>query len=132
MCRLAAIKSETPVAPILALRMMQAMQKGHDNSGFAMVMQDLGGAFANFKRFPLPSMACTDEGLERADELMETLGFTPKFDYQPVVDYSLAADMELKKLMAPIGNPSLPIGRSDALVSLSKSVADRLQITYAC
>jgi glutamate synthase (NADPH/NADH) large chain len=51
---------------------------------------------------------------------------------QNVVDYFLAADMELKKLMAPIGNSSLPVGRSDALVSLSKPVADRLQIAYAC
>jgi glutamate synthase (NADPH/NADH) large chain len=40
--------------------------------------------------------------------------------------------MELKKLMAPIGNSSLPVGRSDALVSLNKPVADRLQIAYAC
>jgi len=88
MCRMAAIKSKTPVAPALALRMMLAMQKGHDNSGFAMVMQDMGGAFANFERFPLLSMACTSEGLDRADELLESLGFTPKFDYQPDVDYA--------------------------------------------
>jgi glutamate synthase (NADPH/NADH) large chain len=51
---------------------------------------------------------------------------------QSVVDYFLAMDMELKKLMAPIGNSSLPVGRSDALVSLNKAVADRLQIAYAC
>ena len=39
---------------------------------------------------------------------------------QNVVDYFLALDAELKKLMAPIGNSSLPVGRSDALVSLNK------------
>jgi len=88
MCRMAAIKSQTPVAPVLMLRMMQAMQKGHDNSGFAMVMQDLGGAFEAFKQFPLLSMACTTLGLERTEELLESLGFTPKFDYQPDVVYS--------------------------------------------
>ena len=89
MCRLAAIKSKEPVAPALVLRMMLAMQKGHDNSGFAMVLQDLGGAFANFKEFPLLSMACTSAGLERAEELLDSLGFTPKYDYQPdVVDSS--------------------------------------------
>lgn len=49
-----------------------------------------------------------------------------------VVNYFIALDMELKKLMAPIGNSSLPIGRSDALISLNKDVADRLQIAYAC
>lgn len=29
MCRMAAVKSKTPVAPVLALRMMLAMQKGN-------------------------------------------------------------------------------------------------------
>ncbi len=86
MCRMAAIKSKKPVSPAVILRMMLAMQEGHDNSGFAMVMQDLGGAFAAFKEFPLLSMACTQEGLERAEEYLEVLGFTPKFDYQPDVD----------------------------------------------
>jgi glutamate synthase (NADPH/NADH) large chain len=51
---------------------------------------------------------------------------------QAIVDYFLAADQELKKLMAPIGNSSLPIGRSDALIAMDKAVADRLQIAYAC
>jgi glutamate synthase (NADPH/NADH) large chain len=51
---------------------------------------------------------------------------------QNIVDYFLAVDQELKKLMAPIGNSSLPIGRSDALISMDKGVADRLQIGYAC
>lgn len=34
--------------------------------------------------------------------------------------------------MAPIGNSSLPIGRSDALVSMDKAVADKLGIQYVC
>jgi glutamate synthase (NADPH/NADH) large chain len=51
---------------------------------------------------------------------------------QAIVDYFLATDQELKKLMAPIGNSSLPIGRSDALIAMDKGVADRLQIAYAC
>jgi glutamate synthase (NADPH/NADH) large chain len=51
---------------------------------------------------------------------------------QNIVDYFLAVDQELKKLMAPIGNSSLPIGRSDALLAMDKAVADRLQIGYAC
>jgi glutamate synthase (NADPH/NADH) large chain len=41
-------------------------------------------------------------------------------------------DQELKKLMAPIGNSSLPVGRSDALVSTDRGVAERLQIQYVC
>src|SRR5512136_2313403 len=93
MCRMAAIKSGQPLAPVHVLRMMLAMQKGHDNSGFAMVMQDLGGAFEDFKRFPLLSMACTSEGLERAEEILENRGYTPKFDYQPDVVYSPSLDL---------------------------------------
>ena len=51
---------------------------------------------------------------------------------QKIVDYVLAFDAELKKLMAPIGNSSLPIGRSDALVATDKAIADKLGIQYAC
>ncbi len=94
MCRMAAIKSATPVAPVHLLRMMLAMQKGHDNSGFAMVMQDLGGAFAEFKKFPLLSMACTTKGLDLAEEILEDLGFSPKFDYQPDVVHDSSLDFQ--------------------------------------
>ena len=51
---------------------------------------------------------------------------------QNIVDYMLACDSELKKLMAPIGNSALPVGRADALVSTESSVAERLGIPYAC
>jgi hypothetical protein len=91
---MAALKSKQPVSPALALRMMLAMQKGHDNSGFAMVMQDLGGAFANFKQFPLLSMACTSKGLDIAEEYLEKVGFTPKFDYQPDVEDRRGLDFQ--------------------------------------
>ncbi len=49
-----------------------------------------------------------------------------------IVNYFLGMDQELRKLMAPIGNSSLPIGRSDCLVATDKSVADRLQVQYVC
>lgn len=51
---------------------------------------------------------------------------------QKIVDYVLAFDQELRKLMAPIGNSSLPIGRSDALVATDKAIADKLGIQYVC
>ncbi|MDD4599725.1 hypothetical protein SDC9_04229 [bioreactor metagenome] len=51
---------------------------------------------------------------------------------QNIVDYMLALDAELKKLMAPIGNSTLPVGRSDALVTTDKAIADKLNIQYAC
>ncbi len=33
----------------------------------------------------------------------------------PFVDYMLAFDAEMRKLMAPVGNSALPVGRADAL-----------------
>ncbi len=51
---------------------------------------------------------------------------------QSIVDYMLTLDSELRKLMAPIGNSSLPVGRSDALVSTDRAVAEKLGIVYAC
>jgi glutamate synthase (NADPH) large chain len=49
-----------------------------------------------------------------------------------IVDYVLAFDKEMKKMMAPIGNSSLPVGRSDALVSTDKAIADKLGIQFSC
>ncbi len=51
---------------------------------------------------------------------------------QNIVNYFLATDVELKKLMAPIGNSTLPVGRSDALVTVDKNVAERLGIQHVC
>ncbi|PLX81031.1 MAG: glutamate synthase [Desulfuromonas sp.] len=51
---------------------------------------------------------------------------------QNIVNYFLAMDQEFKKLLAPIGNSSLPVGRSDALIATDHAVADKLQIQYAC
>jgi glutamate synthase (NADPH/NADH) large chain len=51
---------------------------------------------------------------------------------QNIVDYMLALDSELRKLMAPIGNSSLPVGRSDALVTTDDAVANKLSIQYVC
>ena len=51
---------------------------------------------------------------------------------QNIVNYILATDIELKKLMAPIGCSTLPIGRSDALITVDKHISKRLDIQYAC
>ena len=55
MCRIGAIKSADPVHPSTALALMLPQQEGHDNSGFAMVMQDLAGVFGEYKTKPLLS-----------------------------------------------------------------------------
>lgn len=61
---------------------------------------------------------------------------TARFDVdrgaEALVRYMLAFDAEMRKLMAPIGNSSLPVGRADALVSTDRAVADALGIQYAC
>jgi glutamate synthase domain-containing protein 1 len=93
MCRIAAIKSNDPLSPAPILQMMEAMQKGHDNSGFAMVMQDLAGVFDGHKDQPLLSMACTPAGLERADRLLDELGFERTFEWLPDVDPSPELDI---------------------------------------
>ena len=48
-----------------------------------------------------------------------------------VVDFFLSFDLELRKIVAPLGrSTSLPIGMSDALGINDKAAADRLQIRY--
>ena len=51
---------------------------------------------------------------------------------QNLVNYILATDIELKKLMAPVGCSTLPTGRSDALITVDKHISNRLDIQYAC
>lgn len=66
--------------------MMRSQQKGHDNSGFAMVMQDLGGIFENYKELPTLSMACTDEGMKTAEDILHKLGFVRVMQWAPEIN----------------------------------------------
>lgn len=50
-----------------------------------------------------------------------------------VVEVFKAADVELKKILAPMGRSTeLPIGMSDGLSIDDKAMAERLEINYAC
>lgn len=50
-----------------------------------------------------------------------------------VVEVFKAIDVELKKILAPMGRSTeLPIGMSDGLSSDDRAVAERLKISYAC
>ncbi len=50
-----------------------------------------------------------------------------------VVEVFKSADVELKKIFAPMGRSTeLPIGMSDGLSIDDKAMADRLEISYAC
>ncbi len=51
---------------------------------------------------------------------------------ETLVNYMLSVDNEFRKLLAPIGNSTLPVGRSDALVSVDEAIANKLQIPYVC
>lgn len=83
MCRIGAIKSKKPFHPSRALHLMLPQQEGHDNSGFAMVMQDLDGVFAGVKEKPLLSLACTQDGLKLVQDYMDANNFTPVKEYIP-------------------------------------------------
>ncbi len=83
MCRIGAIKSLNYIHPSQALLLMQSQQKGHDNSGFAMVMQDLGGIFEGYKHLPTLSLACTDEGLKIAEDMLHAAGFQRVLQWVP-------------------------------------------------
>jgi len=83
MCRIGAIKSLNFVHPSQALLLMQSQQKGHDNSGFAMVMQDLGGIFEGYKHLPTLSLACTDDGLKAAEDILHAAGFQRVLQWVP-------------------------------------------------
>ena len=83
MCRIGSIKSRSPVAPARALHLMLPQQEGHDNSGFAMVMQDLEGAFRHYKDKPLLSLACTPRGVQLVNDYMEQKGFVQIAQWVP-------------------------------------------------
>ena len=68
MCRIGSIKSKGYVHPSIIFKLMRSQQKGHDNSGFAFVAQDLGGIFENYKDLPILSMAVTDVGMKNAED----------------------------------------------------------------
>jgi len=85
MCRIGAIKSKNYIQPKTALQLMRSQQKGHDNSGFAMVMQDLGGVFEKYKGLPILSMACTDNGIKIAEDILHKEGFARVFQWAPQV-----------------------------------------------
>ena len=86
MCRIGAIKSRNYFHPSKALHLMQSQQKGHDNSGFAMIMQDLGGIFEPYKKLPTLSMACTAEGIKMAEDILHEIGFHRVMQWSPEVN----------------------------------------------
>ncbi len=96
MCRIGAIKSKNPIPASQALYLMRSQQKGHDNSGFAMVMQDLDGIFKPYKKFPLLSAAVTDKGLEILNLYLTTHGWSTIFSWMPQL--STRPDLDIQAM----------------------------------
>ncbi|MDD3594268.1 MAG: hypothetical protein PHX18_06545 [Candidatus Gastranaerophilales bacterium] len=94
MCRIGTIKSKHYIHPSIALKLMRSQQKGHDNSGFAFVMQDLGGIFENYKELPILSMACTDKGMKHAEDYLHAQGFMRVFQYSPEINHIEGLNIE--------------------------------------
>lgn len=94
MCRIGAIKSNNYIHPSLTLKLMRSQQKGHDNSGFAIVMQDLGGIFENYKNLPILSMACSDSGMKQAEDFLHQKGFVRVFQYNMEVYPNPSLDIQ--------------------------------------
>lgn len=96
MCRIGSIKSKVPVHPSKALHLMLPQQEGHDNSGFAMVMQDLYGVFSSYKDKPLLSMACTQRGAQLVEDYMDSHNFVPLAEWIPVPNKQ--PDLDIKAM----------------------------------
>ena len=94
MCRIGSIKSKVPVHPSKALHLMLPQQEGHDNSGFAMVMQDLYGIFSNYKDKPLLSMACTQRGAQLVEDYMDSHNFVQLAEWIPVPNKEPGLDIK--------------------------------------
>lgn len=86
MCRIGAIKSKKYLHPSISLKLMRSQQEGHDNSGFAFIMQDLGGIFEAYKDLPTLSMATTVEGTRRAEDILHSLGFNRVLQWSPDIN----------------------------------------------
>lgn len=134
MCRIGAIKSRNYVHPSLALLLMQSQQKGHDNSGFAMVMQDLGGLFEGYKHLPTLSMACTDEGLKLAEDILHAAGFNrvlqwvPETNNQPGLDIIAMPNYVFETFQYPKSYRSAPQKeKEDLLLEMRLKLREALE-----
>ena len=94
MCRIGAIKSKIAFHPSKALQLMLPQQEGHDNSGFAMVMQDLSGVFSDHKDKPLLSLACTQKGAKLVEDYMEAHNFVQVAEWIPTPNKEKGLDIK--------------------------------------
>ncbi len=92
MCRIGCIKSLDPIHPAKALYLMLPQQKGHDNSGFAIVMTDLEGIFSKIKDKPMLSYSATLKGVRIVESYMKEKGFSKVFTWEPKTHSKVGQD----------------------------------------
>ena len=85
MCRLSAITSSDYISPMENIYSLETMKEGHDGSGLGLMLKDMAGPFADYKRYPTLSAICSDKGLQLLDEYMKAKGFTEKFVWEPQI-----------------------------------------------
>jgi glutamate synthase domain-containing protein 1 len=85
MCRLAAITSADYFSPMENIMALETMKEGHDGSGLGLTLKDLGGEFADLKKYPVLSGTATRKGMEMLDDYMKRMGFRLKHNWSPVL-----------------------------------------------
>ncbi len=93
MCRLSAISSTEYSSVMEAIIALDTMKEGHDGSGLGVTLKDLGGEFANLKKYPIFSGICTDAGRRKLDDYMEHRGFAVKFKWEPKITEGLGINV---------------------------------------
>ncbi|NOX26228.1 MAG: glutamate synthase [Deltaproteobacteria bacterium] len=87
MCRLAMKTAAEPFSPYSVLQAMEAMREGYDGSGLGLLLRGVNFADFNYQSNDpiLSGIAHSEAALHRLNDLMQTKGFTLKYDHEFVV-----------------------------------------------
>jgi len=83
MCRLCALVSGDYISPMESVLALETMKEGHDGSGLGLMLRDLGGVFAELKKYPILSAITTNQGYYKLDDYMVAQGFRTKYMWEP-------------------------------------------------
>jgi len=85
MCRLSAITSSDYISPMENIHSLETMKEGHDGSGLGLMLKDMAGPFAEFKKYPTLSAICSNKGLLMLEAYMKSQGFHEKLSWEPPI-----------------------------------------------
>ena len=85
MCRLSAITSSDYISPMENIHSLETMKEGHDGSGLGLMLRDLAGPFAEFKKYPTLSAICSNNGLGMLEAYMKIPRLPRKFSWEPPI-----------------------------------------------